>query len=170
MSVRPQRGAHPAAGSVPPSATNGDRVAGTVRDQGAVGEPEHRYGKQLWLAWPRQAGRLFQLAVFVAPAVEPAADRAAISRRLTLDAGPNPGQRTAARLRDFLTALQAVGLALTRRHTRAGPHDPIHDGIVDLILHRPVRSPATRHCRYPILLSSRSSKMGNRDAHSKQAM
>ena len=97
---------------------------------------------------------LFELAVFVAPAVETDVRRTAITRRLTRHAGPDSGHRTAARFRDFVTAFHAMGFAFTRRHARPRPHHPVRDGIVDLILHRPVRSPTGRHCRYPMPLSS----------------
>jgi hypothetical protein len=90
---------------------------------------------------------LSQLAVFVAPTVEPDVQRAAIARRLTSDAGPDSGQRAAARIRDFVTAFQAMSRAVTRRHACPRSQHAVCHGIVDLILDGPVRSPTVGHCR-----------------------
>ena len=99
-------------------------------------------------------GRLFELAVFAAPAVEPDVGRTAITRRLTRDAGPDPWQRAAARFRDFLAAFDAVGFAFTCRHAGARAFHLVGDGVVDLVLHRPVWSPPVCHCWCPVSLSS----------------
>jgi hypothetical protein len=90
-----------------------------------------------------------------------------ITRRLARNAGPNARHCAATRLRNFLSAFQAMGLALTRRHARTGPHDPIHDGIVDLILHRTVASPTICHCRYPTSFASQQLQIGNGGGRSK---
>src|SRR4051794_31340413 len=87
---------------------------------------------------PQQRPALFELAVLAAPAVEPDMHRTAITLRLARNAGPDPGKRTAARFRDFVTAFQAMALSDTRRHARPRSHDAVYDGIVDLVLHRPV--------------------------------
>jgi hypothetical protein len=105
-------------------------------------------------AKPHGPEALFELAVFAAPAIESNIHRMAITRRLTTDAGPDSGNHTAARFRDFVTAFQAMGLSLTRRHARPRSHDPVCDGIVDLILHRPIRGPSTRHFCLPASLTS----------------
>ncbi len=118
-------------------------------------------------AKPHRPGALFELAVFAAPAVEPDIHRTAITRRLTPDAGPDTGKHTAARFRDFVTAFQAMSLSLTRRHARPRSHDAVHDGIVDLILHRPIRGPPARHCRVPVSLTSQGHHMGMSAARSK---
>jgi hypothetical protein len=99
------------------------------------------------------------LAVFAASAIEPDVCRTAITSRLTRNAGPDSGERTAARFRDFVTAFHAVWLSLTRRHARPRSHHLVRDGIVDLILHRPVWSPPVCHCRYPVSLSSEELQM-----------
>ena len=100
------------------------------------------------------AGGLFKLAVLAAPAVEPERRRAAIPRRLALDAGPNAGQNTAPSLWDFVAACFAMGFALARWHAGTRSEHPVDDGVVDLILHRPVRSPSAGHCRFPVAVSS----------------
>src|SRR5580658_1455744 len=100
-----------------------------------------------------RSAALFELAVFADPAVEPDSHRMAVTLRLAPDAGPDARQHTAARFRDFVTAFQAMGFSLARRHVRARAHDPVYDGIVDLILHRPVPGPPARHCRCPVSLS-----------------
>ena len=104
-------------------------------------------------------GRLFELAVFAAPAVEPDVGRTAITHRLTRDAGPDPWQRSAARFRDFLTAFDAVGLAFAGRHAGARPFHLVGDRVVDLVLHRPVWSPPVCHCWCPVCLSSEGVQM-----------
>jgi hypothetical protein len=110
-------------------------------------------------AGPYQQGTLFKLAVFAAPAIEPDVRRTAIASRLTHDAGSYSGQRPATRLRYFVTAFHAVGLSLTARHACPRSHHLVRDGIVDLILHRPVWSPPVCHYRYPISLSSEELQM-----------
>jgi hypothetical protein len=91
---------------------------------------------------------LFELAVLAAPSVEPNYHHSAIARGLTTDAHPDAGKHTAARLRDFVTAFNAMGLSLPCRQARPRSHDPIRDGIIDLILYRPVRGPPIRHLRF----------------------
>lgn len=103
---------------------------------------------------PRQSqygqARLFELTVFAASAIEPDISRAAITSRLTRNAGPHPGKRMPSRLRDFLAACLAVWLAVTRRHARPCSHYLVRHGIVDLILHGSIRSPSACHCRCPV--------------------
>jgi hypothetical protein len=92
---------------------------------------------------------LSELAVFAAPAVEADIHRAAIPYRLTAYAGPNSRQCTAAAFRNLVTAFQTMGLCLARWHTRPCSQDPVRDGIVNLILHRPVRGPPACHGCFP---------------------
>ena len=87
--------------------------------------------------------------------------------RLAHNAGPGTGHGTPTRLRDFPTAFQAMSLALTRRHVGPRPHHPIRDGVIDLILHRPIRSPTARHHRYPMSLISPQRNIRTSNARSK---
>jgi len=112
---------------------------------------------------------LFELAVFAAPTVEPNVHRTAITRRLAYDTGPDSGQRTAACLRDFVTALHAIDFSLTCRHACPRSHHAVHNGVVDLVLDRPVRGPTTRHCRCPTSRPSRERHIGACSARSKDA-
>jgi len=112
-------------------------------------------------------GALFELAVFAASAVEPGSHGTAVKRRLTLNAGPDAGKHPAARIRDFITAFQAVGLSLTNRHARPRSLDPVYDGIVNLILHRPVPGPPARHGRVPVAPTSQVDHIGINAASSK---
>ena len=111
---------------------------------------------------------LFELAVFVAPAVEPDIRRAAITRRLTGDAPAYTRQGATARLRDLFTAFHATGCAFTRRHMRARSQHAIRYGVIDLVLNRPVPRPTARHRCYPVSLSSEAIKIGDRSARSNE--
>ena len=99
---------------------------------------------------PRGGEALLELAIFAASTVEPGVCRETIPRRLTSDAGPNAGQRPAARLWDRVAAFKANGIGITRGNAGARSQDAIHNGVVDLILHRPVRRPPACHVR-PLL-------------------
>ena len=99
---------------------------------------------------PRGAEALLGLAIFATPAVEPGVRRATIPRRLAGDAGPDAGQHPAARFWDRVAAFKANGIGITRGDAGARSENAIHDGVVDLILHRPVRRPPACHDR-PLL-------------------
>src|SRR3954452_18809895 len=88
---------------------------------------------------------LRELAVFAAASVEADVRRTAIAPRLTGNAGPNTRERPATSVGDFLAALDAVDGCLASRHARPCSHDAVRNGVVDLVLHRPVRGPTTRH-------------------------
>src|SRR3954452_7593675 len=88
---------------------------------------------------------LLELAVFAAASVEADVRGTAIARRLTGNAGPNTRERPATSVGDSLPALDAVNRCLASRHARPGSHDAVRDSVVDLLLHRPVRGPTTRH-------------------------
>src|SRR5947208_3594003 len=88
---------------------------------------------------------LLKLAVFAAASVEAGVRRTAIAPRLTGNAGPNTRARPATSVRDFLAALDAADGCLASRHGRPCSHDAVDNGVVDLVLHRPVRGPTTRH-------------------------
>jgi hypothetical protein len=100
-----------------------------------------------WRAKLLRPNALFELAVFAAPAVEPDVHGTAVTRRLTLDARPNPRKHPPARFGDLLAAFEAMGLCHACRHACPRSHDSVHDGIVDLILNRPVGGPPVRHHR-----------------------
>ena len=101
---------------------------------------------------------LFELAVFAAPAIEPDGCRTAIPLRLARNAGFDSRQRLPARFRYFVTAFHAMGLRLTGWHARPRSHHLVRDGVIDLILHRPVWSPSTRHYRCPTFQTTSNGK------------
>src|SRR6185437_5056614 len=112
---------------------------------------------------------LFELAVLAAPAVEPDVHWTAIMGRLTRNTSPDSGQRTAARLGDFIAAFHTMGVSLARRHACPRPQHAVHDGIIDLVLDRPVRGPTARHCRCPISRRSQGRHISTRHTRSKNA-
>ena len=134
--------------------------AAKTTEAGGVSHPPPRPLTKATQPPSLRPGALFKLTVLAAPAVEPERRRAAIPRRLALDACPNAGQNTTPSLRDLVAAFHAMDFALARRHARTRSEDPVYDGVVDLILHRPVRGPSTGHRRFPVTLANPGNHMG----------
>jgi hypothetical protein len=112
------------------------------------------------LAVIHPAGLLLKLAVFAAPTIKPDIGRTAIMHRLTSDARPDTRKNLAARLWDFVAAFNAVDFALACGQIRTRPEDGVHDGIVDLLLYRPIGRPPVCHCCIPNFKDSREDDIG----------
>jgi hypothetical protein len=98
-----------------------------------------------WCADRPPLKHLLHLTILAAPPIDAEADRTAVVVRLTRNAPPYSRHRLTARYRNFLAAVRAIHRSPARRHPGTCSHYRVRDGVVDLVLHRPVWSPTTRH-------------------------
>ena len=110
-------------------------------------------------------GRSFELAVFAAAPIETDVHWTAITLGLARNAGPDTLDRPTSCLRYLFTALDTIRLALAVGDQCPYPEHAVCDGVVDLILYRPIRGPAGRH--FDVLLGLPRQDMGPRSARSK---
>jgi hypothetical protein len=64
---------------------------------------------------------------------------------LTFDAGTDARYRATPTFRYRIATFRTVRLALADRHSRTRDHHCVHYRVVDLILNRPIGSPAAGH-------------------------
>ena len=91
---------------------------------------------------------LFQLAVLATPTVDAESCWSTIPRGLTADAGEDTGNGAAPRFRDLVAAFDALSFACTGRDAGTSAQHAIRDSVVDLVLHRSIRSPTACHRSY----------------------
>src|SRR6478672_281035 len=92
-----------------------------------------------------------QLAVLAAAAVDAGDDDTAVTAGLAEHASGDAGDRPTPRLRDGVTAFDAVLSPLAGWNARARSQDAVEDGVVDLIQNRSVAGPTSSHLGPPFL-------------------